>query len=58
MSQEWGSTVSATAKQSYEDSSRKGGEVLRNLGEWGRGMRDSLLGMRNSPFSYRMWRLL
>jgi len=45
VSQEWGSTVSASARQSFDESSRKGGEVLRNLGEWGRGVRDSVLGM-------------
>ena len=40
--------MSASAKQSYDETSRKSGEVLRNLGEWGRGLRDSVLGMPSS----------
>jgi hypothetical protein len=37
--------VSASAKQQYEQSSRRGSEALRNLSEWGKGLRDSLLGV-------------
>ena len=46
MLQEWGSTVSASAKQQYEQSSRQGSEALRNLSEWGKSVRDSILGAR------------
>ena len=39
--------MSTSAKQSYEQSTRKGGEALRNLSEWGKGLRDSILGALN-----------